>query len=227
MKVLITGTSSGLGKSLVNKFNELDIETIGISKSHSKETNHICNFLDIDKLSTTIEDILNNNNDIDYVFLNAGMLGRIEKANKINQQEINEVLQVNVFSNKIILDKIISKQTKIKNIILISSGASINVYDGWLLYCLTKSAANQMIKCYSIENKDIHFLCLAPGIIQTKMQDEIIKNDDIKFSSIKKFKQLYGSNNTPDLVASKVIKNLKMFSNLESGHYFDLRSLND
>jgi NAD(P)-dependent dehydrogenase (short-subunit alcohol dehydrogenase family) len=229
MKVIITGTSSGLGKSLAKKFSELGHETIGISRSNSKETNYICDFSSDENIKNTFIELASNNlgQSIDYLFLNAGILGDIEKAAKIKNKNLQESLQINLFANKLIIDTFLNFEIEVKNIIAISSGASIKAYDGWLSYCLSKAALNQLIRCYAIENTNINFLSLAPGIIQTKMQDQIIKNPSEKFSSIKKFKDLYGKNPSSKEIANKIIKNLDVLTNQKSGSFFDLRDIND
>jgi NAD(P)-dependent dehydrogenase (short-subunit alcohol dehydrogenase family) len=227
MRAVITGTSSGLGQSLVKKLRESGYETIGISKSPSPETDYICNLQLSDNIRGVFNDLIPRINTVDYLILNAGVLGKIDKANEINEKDLFNVFQVNLFSNKLILDLLINSPVDIKNVILISSGASLKAYDGWISYCLTKSALNQLARCYALENDNIKFISLAPGIIQTKMQDEIIINSEDRFTSISKFKGLYGKNPTPDFIANKIIKNLENFRNLESGQYFDLREIND
>ena len=227
MKAVITGTSSGLGKSLVTAFKRVGYETIGISRSKSPETDYLCNFQSNEQIKQTFEKLLSDTKSIDYLILNAGILGTIEKASKINNLELAETFQVNLFSNKLMLDLIINSNTELKNVILISSGASLKAYDGWLSYCLTKSCINQLSRCYALENPSTKFLSLAPGIIQTKMQDQIIKNSELLFSSISKFKSLYNKNPTPDFIANKIVNNLHALRQLESGDYFDLRSIDD
>lgn len=227
MRAIITGSSSGLGKSLVKRFKKSGYKTIGISKSESPETDYICNLLFEKDIEKVLEDISSNIDSIDYLILNAGVLGKIEKAIKVSNDQLLSTFKINLFSNKTILDFIIKSHIHVKNVIFISSGASLKAYDGWLSYCLTKASLNQLSKCYALENKDIKFLSLAPGIIQTKMQDEIISNSEDEFSSISKFKSLYGKNPTPDFIADKIIKNLEEISKIKSGDYFDLRQIND
>lgn len=227
MVVLVTGTSSGLGCSLVKQFKKLGHKTIGVSKSKSPETDHVCNLLFENDINKTFKNIIANNDRIDYLILNAGILGNIKKAKYITNTELNNVFKVNLFSNKLILDLVLNSQIQIKNVIFISSGASLKAYDGWLSYCLTKASLNQLSKCYAIENKEIKFISLAPGIIQTKMQDEIIANSEDSFTSISKFKDLYGKNPSPDFIANKIVNNLEIINNIESGEYFDLRTIDD
>jgi|ETNvirenome_6_85_1030632.scaffolds.fasta_scaffold02854_3 benzil reductase ((S)-benzoin forming) len=229
MKVIITGTSSGLGKALANQFVELGHETIGISRSNSKETKYVCDLSEDRNIKNTLSKITTEyaNKSIEYLFLNAGVLGDIKKASKVENKELQEALQVNLFANKLIIDTFLNSKVKVKNIIMISSGASIKAYDGWLSYCLSKAALNQLARCYAIENTDINFLSLAPGIIQTKMQDKIIEYSTEKFSSIKKFKDLYGKNPSPEEIANKVIRSLGTLNKQKSGSFFDLRSIDD
>jgi len=227
MKIVITGSSAGLGKSLYQKFKSNGHDVVGISRSESSTTDLLCDLSRLEEVNFTFNSVSKENDVIDYLFLNAGVLGKINKANEINQSDLIDALQINVLSNKAILDTLINHKVTIKNVIAISSGASNKAYDGWLMYCLSKSALNQLISCYAIENKDIHFLSLAPGIMQTKMQDLIVKYDSNKFSSIEKFKSLYGYNDTPDKIAHKIFMNLERFSSIESGRFFDLRDIRD
>lgn len=227
MTVIITGTSSGLGRSLVHSFNKKGYETIGISRSKTPETDYICDFRSDEEITKTFKQVLLDIDKIDYLVLNAGILGEIKKATKIDNADLLNVFQVNLFSNKKILDLVLNSSVELKRVIFISSGASIKAYDGWLSYCLTKGALNNLASCYAMENSGTHFLSLAPGVIQTKMQDVIVKNSEQKFSSILKFKNLYGKNPTPDIVANKIVDNLSTLSAIESGAYFDLRDIND
>jgi benzil reductase ((S)-benzoin forming) len=227
MRVLVTGSSSGLGKCLVRNFLDIGCDTIGISRTKSEETDYICNFESNENIKTTLSKALMGLDKIDYLFLNAGTLGNIAKAASIDNDDLMNVFQINLFANKVILDTIINSHVSVNNVILISSGASLKAYDGWLSYCLTKASLNQLGRCYAIENSDIRFISLAPGIIQTKMQDQIIESSSELFSSISKFKELYGKNPTPDAIAKKIIENLDRLEALDSGSYFDLRSIDD
>ena len=87
-----------------------------------------------------------NTKKIDYVILNAGILGQIKDISKINYSEINEIFKVNVFANKEILDYLIIKKIKTKMIIGISSGAALAPKYGWYLYCSSKAAFKFLIE---------------------------------------------------------------------------------
>jgi len=222
--VLITGTSSGLGLSLCDIFLENDYSVYGISRSKTPRNIHstISDFSNRHHIVSSIASLVRNNN-FEYVFLNAGVLEPIKKAKDISLEEFENSFQINVTASKQILDFLLKNTNGIKNVIAISSGAANKVYDGWLTYCVTKSAMKQMISCYALENPGIHFLSLAPGIIKTKMQDYILSKDVDEFKSLEKFHEIYDCLPGPDEISRKIFSNLGFLSSLDSGSFFDLR----
>ena len=105
-KILITGGSSGLGQSLVNNLlgNKNKIYCLGRSKIKNKNLrSEKCNFKNIKVIKKKLKKLLNTKK-LDYVFLNAGILGKIKKINQVNYKEIEKIFKVNVFANKEILD---------------------------------------------------------------------------------------------------------------------------
>ena len=149
-KVLITGSSSGLGQALCKKFTSLNWTTIGISKSNSENVTKsiIADFKDHQNLNNKLFDNKSDLKNLDLVILNAGQLGRIDRAENITLSELNEIIAINVLSNKLIID-FLKSQKKAIDFIAISSGASLKPYSGWLQYCISKSALNQLIACCS------------------------------------------------------------------------------
>ena len=57
------------------------------------------------------------------------------------------------------------------------------------------------------------------------MQEYIYEIDSNKIPSVKKFKDMFSTMDTADIVANKIINNLPYFSELESGDYLDLRNI--
>ena len=104
MNVLITGVSSGLGKSLKDEYNNIGHNVYGISRNDVDDCNHI--ELDLSyipnvnqKLPVLLEDVT----ELDVVILNAGMLGEIKTFDEWGYGELLEIMNVNVWSNKYIL----------------------------------------------------------------------------------------------------------------------------
>lgn len=225
--ILITGCSSGLGLALTNYYLEKNYKVFGISrkKPDITNTNFIHKSFDLsniskikEELSTFILDV----KEIDTVFLNAGMLGKIKILSELSIQELNEVYALNVYANKELLD--ILMNLKIKNILVISSGASKNGYKGWGAYSLSKAGVNMLINLYSNEMLNTKILALAPGVIETPMTDYIrFELDENIFPSVKKLNE--GIVQTPEETAIKIDNLINKIDEFKSGTYVDIREI--
>jgi len=234
MNILITGTSSGLGYELAKEFIARGDTVYGMSRRYCdlNITQLQCNFKDIDMDSsgtctrTEMQRWIGKlPNQIDLVILNAGMLGSIDKLDNLSVESFNEIFTVNVIANKILLDYIRISNIDIKQVIGISSGAASKAYYGWALYCCSKAAFRQLISTYAQEWPKTHFISLAPGIIKTSMQKYIYSIDEKEIPSVKKFKQMFDTMDTPDIVAKRIIQYLPRLAILDSGDYCDLRDI--
>ncbi len=216
-KVLITGTTSGLGESLLKTYSE---EGHSVQSIDRKD----CDFKKLDQVEQAIDQYAKRVS-YDYVFLNAGILGQLLPARNTSLYDYQEAFNINVWSNKIIIDKLL-KNDSVKNVICVSSGAASKGYYGWSIYCATKAAIKQLMSCYAIENPEVNFLSLAPGLVKTKMQDEIHRYDEKDIPSVKKFKEAYDTMQTPDECAEKIYKHLDSILQ-QKQDFFDLRKLNE
>ena len=227
-KILITGGSSGLGQSLVIKLLQQNNKIYCLSRSNVKKRNKNlkfikCNLKQIYTIKPKLKKLIDTKT-LDYVFLNAGILGKIKKINEINYKEIEEIFKINVFANKEILDFLLEKKIKTKLIIAISSGAALSPKTGWFLYCSSKAAFKFLIESYAHENNNQKFINISPGLIKTKMQAQICRVNKKKITSVKKFIKLNKTNQVPsaDEVADNILKTVKKV-NKTSGSYLDIR----
>ena len=226
-KIIITGNTSGIGLEL-NKLLIRNNHIIGISKSNSNIKNNLqvkVNLNNLNILKKKISEIKIPKK-IDYLILNAGILGKIDKVNNITIKEFLNILKINFLSNKDLIDVLLRKKIKIKNVIAISSGAAKSGKDGWGLYCTSKAALYQLINTYDLEHKNIKFINLAPGLAKTRMQDQIYLVKDKNIKSVKKFQQLYRTNkiSSPESIAKKIISFLNNIKKFKSGSFIDLRN---
>ena len=214
--ILITGTTSGLGRSLESIFVENGYSVTSMNRS-------MCDFSLLEEVKISINKILDTVDNFKYVFLNAGTLGDLKPARYLDVEEQKEVFNINFWANKVIIDSIINAD-KCKTIIAISSGAANKSYFGWSSYCCSKSALKQLLSCYTDENENMRFLSLAPGVVKTKMQDIIYMYDENKIPSVKKFKDMYETMQTPEECAKKIFENMSyLFGSNE--RFIDLRDL--
>ena len=70
----------------------------------------------------------------------------INLAKNISWESYQEIIKLNVFANKLILDHNLNFKDNQQKLIFISSGASLKGYTGWLEYCSTKGMADSMLE---------------------------------------------------------------------------------
>ena len=225
--ILITGCSSGLGLALTNYYLEKNYKVFGISRKKPDITN--TNFIhksfdlsNISKIKEELSSFILDIKEINTVFLNAGMLGKIKILSELSIEELNEVYALNVYANKELVD--ILMNIKIKNIIVISSGASKNGYKGWGSYSLSKAGVNMLVNLYSNEIPNTKIIALAPGVIKTPMTDYIrFEIDKNIFPSAKKLNA--GSIQTPSETAIKIDAFINRIHEFETGSFVDIRKI--
>jgi benzil reductase ((S)-benzoin forming) len=197
--IVITGASSGLGKCLSKSFSK-SYDVINISRTISSSVhNIISNFSDLKDLKYKLKTKKLNH---ELCILNAGTMGEIKFASEVTDQDFLDTLKINVVANKIIIDWSILNGCK--NFIGISSGAAKNNYDGWLNYCISKSAFRAMFLQYQKDLPKLRFKLISPGILKTEMNKKIKAQDVLLYPEMKKFHETIAS---PPQKASDLIYN--------------------
>ena len=177
--ILITGIGSGLGEALAREYlaNGDTVYAIGRTFPKIFDNNPHFFFFPYDLSQTfMIKDEIKTfvkNHSFDIVILNAGILGEIQMLNQTNLEEIKEVMELNVWANKELIDTL-NEYAHVKQVVGISSGAAVNGSKGWGAYSLSKAGLNMLLSVYAKELPEIHFTALAPGVIDTPMVQHII-----------------------------------------------------
>ncbi len=225
--ILITGCSSGLGLALTKYYLEKKYKVYGISRKKPDifDENFIYKSFDLSQVSKIKQELtsfIKKIDNIETVFLNAGMLGKIKILEELTIDEMNEVYSLNVYANKELLD--ILMQIKVTNILVISSGASKTGYKGWGSYSLSKAGVNMLVNLYSNEMTNTKILAVAPGVIKTPMTDYIrFEIDENIFTSAKKLNE--GDVQTPEETVIKIENLLNKIDNFQTGSYVDVRQI--
>ena len=235
MKILITGTSSGLGFGLAKYYLQKNHTVFGISRRANTEleqskhyhflSQDLSNF---DESKKNITAFLKDTNSLDLVILNAGMLSEIKDMKDTKLNEIKKVMDVNVWSNKIIIDLLFSVLENVKQIVAISSGASVSGARGWNAYSLSKATLNMLINLYANEQAQTLFCALAPGLINTGMQEYISDvPDELDYPTIKRLKDARSSGQMPSIEEAAAInaKAIERLQEYESGSFLDVRKI--
>jgi NAD(P)-dependent dehydrogenase (short-subunit alcohol dehydrogenase family) len=235
MNVLITGISSGLGMGLANTALKENAKIFAMNRSlpnWHKGSGHL-RFESVDlskfeQIPTSLNLLLEETQKLDLVVLNSGIICEINDMKDTSLDEIDRLMNVNVWANKVILDALFLKKMEIKQVVAISSGASINGNRGWNAYSLSKSTLNMLIKLYAEENKSTHFTSLAPGLIDSPMQEYLCSvPDDKRFSPLQILKKARNTDRMPKpLDAGEIVwSKIKELFQFPSGSYIDVRDL--
>ncbi len=228
MHIFITGIGSGFGEALAREYLEAGHEVYALSRflprdlqSHPHLHFHSLNLFAHEKIEGALHRLLQGK-ELDIAILNAGILGELRDMSETSLHEITSVMNLNVWANKVILD--FFKNHTIKQIVAISSGASISGSRGWNAYALSKATLNMLIKLYAQEMPNTHLCAVAPGLIDTPMMEHIIKYGDAqRFPVVQRLKTL--PKMTPKEAAKNLMAHMKNLLHHPSGSYLDLREL--
>jgi NAD(P)-dependent dehydrogenase (short-subunit alcohol dehydrogenase family) len=232
--ILITGVSSGLGYGLADQYLKAGAVVYGCSRRKPEDLVHRgLRFAKVDlscestarpALATLIEEVER----FDRVILNAGKLGEIRDMQDSPLDDLRETMEVNVWANKWLLDELFSEKRRIDQVVAISSGASQSGSRGWNGYSLSKAALNMLVKLYAGERPDTHFTSLAPGLIDTAMQDYLTNlPEDPRYAPLEVLKAAKGTAKMPDgeTCARQLIDAFPKLKDLQSGQFADIRKL--
>ncbi len=237
MNVFITGNSSGLGYGLTEALLERDAIVWGMSRTgcalkpkyDDVLRDRLQDLGSLNSIDEGLDSLLSDCLRLDLVVLNAGILGRIQEISSTDVHDLEHIMRVNVWANKVILDWFIERQIPVDQVVAISSGAAVNMNYGWGGYSLSKAALNNLVTLYAQEMPDTHLTAFAPGLVDTDMQEYLCGDvDSEEFPSVQKLKDARG---TPDMPSPReagdtlidLLDTLK--SDYESGAFVDIRSM--
>jgi NAD(P)-dependent dehydrogenase (short-subunit alcohol dehydrogenase family) len=167
---------------------------------------------------------------LQLVVLNAGILGQIRDISATPLEDLKRVMEVNVWSNKTVLDWLIQSGRPVDQIVMISSGASVLGNRGWNGYALSKATLNMLAKLYAHEFPDTHVCALAPGIIDTTMMDHLCDEADAsQFPALRRLQQARGTSAMPgpSEAADQVLSVLDDLRDYPSGSFVDIRQIRE
>ena len=239
--LIITGGSKGLGLGLAKEYHKNGYRIISISRSKIKKfyafEQYQCDVSDVKKIEEIMSEIfshLDNSQTKNITLINnAGTLGTVNTIEHIEPKEINYTIGVNLIAPLVFSSQFI-KLTKTwsckKQLFNISSGAAINPYESWAMYCSSKAGLDMMTKVVSKEQKElkngVSVVSIYPGIVDTEMQSKARNTPKDNFKSVQRFIDFYehGDLFTPKQVAEKIYR-LDQSGELKNGRILDIRNV--
>ncbi|MFP6766276.1 MAG: SDR family NAD(P)-dependent oxidoreductase [Planctomycetaceae bacterium] len=233
----ITGVSTGIGAGLAEELLKCGWNVTGLSRREPEWTvtgGGILTFQtvdvsDLNALSDRITKLLNSTPTIDLAVLNAGVEGVFGDLEDATLNDLKSTMDINVWSNKLILDAMFRDGRSVRQVVTVSSGASVSGNRGWSGYSISKSALNMLTKLYAAERSETHFCALAPGVVDTPIQDRLLARDyDPRYETIETLRRKRGTDEMPG-PREAARRLLAVFEKLPqvvpSGDFADIRNL--
>lgn len=234
-RILITGISSGLGHALARTYLEHNWKVYGVSRNYPDGLQgnpnlyfQALDLADLRYIPSALASLLSHAKKLDLVILNAGVLTPIGDMKDSRMEDLHYGMDVNVWANKVILDTLFQRDVEVNQVVAISSGASVSGMRGWNGYAISKAALNMMIQLYAHEQPHTHFTSLAPGVVDTPMQDYISSIPDAeRFPTIARLQRMKGTAEmpSPEGAAHRLAQLFPRLQSLPSGSYTDARKM--
>ncbi len=222
--ILITGTSSGFGKSIAKKLHSLGHIVIGTSRNADNiKSDYLTMSLNINdyKMSKQlIAEIVSNHGKIDILINNAGIniTGPLES---MEISDMKKVFETNFFSHMNVIQSVLPGMRLNQSGIIINI-TSIAGYLGlpfWGAYCASKASFNIIAESLNIELKkfNINVVNIAPGDYKTEILSNRVDSNIANTSPYhKEYSRVINSVNgkmedgrDPNEVADLVLKIIK------------------
>lgn len=235
-KVFITGVSSGIGAGLADYYLRSGWEVLGCSRREPAQligqSNFdfvACDLSRFDQIPAAMEKLFADISECDLAVLNAGVLSRFGDMQSVTIEQCQQVMDINVWSNKAILDWLLSSPVSLRQVVAISSGAAVNGNRGWNAYSISKAALNMLTLLYAREASQTHFTALAPGLVDTAMQEELCNlPEDARFPTLETLRSKRGTADMPDgdqLAPRLADVFAELPKQVKSGEFVDIRKL--
>ena len=175
---IITGTSSGLGRSLAECFLNNGFRVMGISRSRFVDQIHHINYshhnCDITNLQSVINFSVAISQPIDLLIHNAASFS-LQKFENESAYNINKMIDTNLKAPIILTNQLLPSMKQGSKIFFINSVAGLEEIENQSIYCATKYGLTAFAGVLGKELKDkgIKVTSFHPGGINTPLWDNL------------------------------------------------------
>lgn len=192
--ILITGANQGLGLSVALSFAALKSNLILCGRNKIKNNRALNVLKKISNKEIIFENLdISNNKKFDYFFKkvekkfkkidilisNAGIYGPKGFSENLPWKDWRKTIDINLMGNIYVINKLLKHFKKFKRgkIIQISGGGAASPFPMFCPYSVSKAGVVRFIENISIEARkyNIYANSIAPGPINTRMLDEVLK----------------------------------------------------
>lgn len=206
---IVTGTSRGIGRATVDALLARGFDVVGVSRSRpdgvddTRYSHVACDLSDLAAVERTFEvglseqlagrgriGLVNNAAILDCESVASATLARLDASLRVN-------VVVPIFLHGWLCRRA-PTDAKLR-IIDVSSGVAFVPYPGWSAYCSSKAAldmagqvlAAELEEVPAMRGRDLAVVSYAPGVVATRMQEQIRATDEAEFPRRKRFDDLY------------------------------------
>jgi NAD(P)-dependent dehydrogenase (short-subunit alcohol dehydrogenase family) len=234
--VWISGASSGIGKALACTLPWRDARVIGVSRRPPPVGEHLVADLakpqSWETVRQSFERELRGWSGNRVVFVHAaGVVGPIGFAGELETESYSRSVILNSAAPQILGHMFLSAARHIearRQMVMLTSGAATGIYPGLAAYGAGKAAVDQWVRDVVAEQDlrgGVELIAVAPGTVDTGMQDQIRQADPKDFPRRQKFVDLHQSGGLadPERVAREIWALLD--HGFDNGAVVDLRKL--
>ena len=218
--IIVTGAASGVGKELTKQMlkkgglvaavdiNEDNLKALKEELNSNKLKTFVVDMGSLESIEKFRKDYIKEDNDVDIIINNAGIIQPFVKVENLDEKTINKVMNVNFFGPVHLIRYFMEDLTKDKTeqyIVNVSSMGGFFPFPGQTIYGASKAALKIFTEgLYAeLEKTNVRVMIVLPGAMNTN----ITTNSNVKMDVSKEesnFKML-----EPSIAAAKIIEGIE------------------
>ena len=223
---ILTGTTRGLGASMASQLAHSGEHLVTLSRAASDSLaataaahGTTLTQLNVDlgdtqaleKAAAQLKPLLANHTSVRFIH-NAGVVTPIAQSQHLTDLSvINQAFQINITAAIYLTAEVLAGATHANDlrVMLISSGAGRSPSSGWAVYCATKAAMDRYAEVAQLDQgKRARIVSMAPGMIDTPMQEKIRATSKDALPSLERFVDAHSQQKlaTPEGTAARLLK---------------------
>jgi benzil reductase ((S)-benzoin forming) len=201
--VFVTGASSGIGLALARAVPWPDARVFDVSRRGAPGLEHLRADLSEPSAWVAVAELfageMKGFAGEGVVCIHcAGTLDPIGFAGEVEPRAYARQVLLNSAAPQVLGDAFLraARETRARcTLLMIGSGAARNVYEGWSAYCAGKAAVDHWVRTVGAEQTRrggrVRVLSVAPGIVESAMQEEIRATSARDFPEVERFRALH------------------------------------
>lgn len=188
MKVVLTGSSSGIGLALAGRLLSHGHMVWGVARTeqttfHSSYADHFrsrqCDVADVEQMAATAAEIGKQWGAVDALITCAGTQGAIGRTLELRPEQWGATVRTNLDGTFIAIQAfwpLLSRAPRRAKIVCFSGGGATKARPNFSAYACAKTAIVRLVENIAAEEREtaLDINAIAPGAINTRMTEEVI-----------------------------------------------------